>query len=110
MFNNAVVDSYLENNPAKSRIKPELIFTLEGERILQDNLQDNFRKYIEAAKLNPKLTFHCLRHTFASWLVRKGVSIYEVSKLLGHADIKTTQIYAHLRGDDLRKAVEILQV
>lgn len=89
--------------------KGELIFTLDGERILQDNLQDKFRKYVEAAELNPKLTFHCLRHTFASWLVQKGVSIYEVSKLLGHADIKTTQIYAHLRSDDLRNAVESLE-
>jgi len=88
--------------------KGDLIFTLNGERILQDNLQDKFRKYIEAAELNPKLTFHCLRHTFASWLVQKGVSIYEVSKLLGHADIATTQIYAHLRSDDLRDAVEML--
>ncbi len=86
----------------------DLIFTLDGERILQDNLQDKFRKYVEAAELNTKLTFHCLRHTFASWLVQKGVSIYEVSKLLGHADIKTTQIYAHLRSDDLRNAVERL--
>jgi len=40
--------------------------------------------------------------------VQKGVSIYEVSKLLGHADIKTTQIYAHLRSDELRNAVERL--
>jgi len=51
-----------------------------------------------------------LRHTFASWLVQKGVSIYEVSKLLGHADIKTTQIYAHLRSDDLRNAVKVLDI
>jgi site-specific recombinase XerD len=86
--------------------KSDLIFTLNGERILQDNLQDKFRKHVELAKLNPKLTFHCLRHTFSSWLVQKKVSIYEVSKLLGHADIKTTQIYAHLRSEDLRNAVE----
>ena len=86
----------------------DLIFTLNGERILQDNLQDKFKKYVKAAGLNSKLTFHCLRHTFASWLVQRGVSIYEVSKLLGHADIKTTQIYAHLRNDDLRRSVEML--
>ena len=89
--------------------KGDLIFTLDGARILQDNLQDKFRKYVEDAELNTKLTFHCLRHTFASWLVQKGVSIYEVSKLLGHSDIKTTQIYAHLRSDDLRNAVERLE-
>jgi site-specific recombinase XerD len=71
-------------------------------------VQNNFRRYIELGKMNSKLNFHSLRHTFASWLVQKGVSIYEVSKLLGHADIKTTQIYAHLRSDDLRDAVELL--
>jgi integrase len=109
----------IRNMPLNSRVfeivssrvanaKGDLIFTLNGERILQDNLQDKFRKYVTAAELNPKLTFHCLRHTFASWLVQKGVSIYEVSKLLGHADIKTTEIYAHLRSDDLRRSVELL--
>lgn len=86
----------------------ELVFTLNGDRILQDNLQDKFRKYVVAAELNTKLTFHCLRHTFASWLVQKGISIYEVSKLLGHSDIKTTEIYAHLTPDNLRSAVDLL--
>jgi len=43
------------------------------------------------------------------WLVQKGLSIYEVSKLLGYADIKTTQIYAHLRSDELCNAVERLE-
>ncbi|MFB3056508.1 MAG: tyrosine-type recombinase/integrase [Ignavibacteriaceae bacterium] len=37
--------------------------------------------------LNPKLNFHSLRNTFASWLVQKGVSIYEVSKLFCHNSI-----------------------
>jgi hypothetical protein len=36
--------------------------------------------------------------------MQNGVSTYEVSQLLGHVDIKTTQIYAHLRSDDLRNA------
>ena len=39
---------------------------------------------------------HALRHTFASHLVMKGVSIYEVSQWLGHKSVNTTMIYAHL--------------
>jgi site-specific recombinase XerD len=46
-----------------------------------------------------------LRHTFATWLVQKGVSIFEVQKLLGHSDIKVTQIYSHLAASDLHGAV-----
>ena len=45
---------------------------------------------------------------FASNLVRKGVSIYKASKLLGHSDIKVTEIYSHLRAKDLRTAVDML--
>ena len=75
----------------------------------QDFLSHKFAAYIRKAKINSKLNFHSLRHTFASRLVQRGVSIYEVSKLLGHSDIKTTQIYAHLRNEDLRNAVELLE-
>ena len=85
------------------------VFTYEGNPLSQDYLSHKFAGYVKKSELNKKLNFHSLRHTFASWLVQKGVSIYEVSKLLGHADITTTQIYAHLRSDDLRDAVERLE-
>jgi integrase len=84
------------------------IFTYKGSTINQDFISKKFKKLVIKAGINTYFNFHSLRHTFASWLVQKGVSIYEVSKLLGHADIKTTQIYAHLRSDDLRNAVELL--
>ena len=88
--------------------KGKIVFTLNGNTMRQVYLSQVFGEYVEDAEINIKLNFHSLRHTFASRLVQKGVSIYEVSKLLGHADIKTTQIYAHLRSDDLRNAVERL--
>ena len=71
-------------------------------------IQNNFRKYVKLAELNNKLNFHSLRHTFASWLVQSGVSLYVVSKLLGHSDIKTTQIYSHLSTENFRSAVDCL--
>jgi site-specific recombinase XerD len=86
----------------------DYVFTREGQLIKRKTLTERFKFINEKAKLNPDYHFHSLRHTFASWLVQKGVSIYEVSKLLGHSDIKTTQIYAHLRGDDLKRAVDLL--
>lgn len=74
----------------------------------QNNVSHIFKKYVLKANLNPHYHMHCLRHSFASWLIQKNISIFLVSKLLGHADIKTTQIYAHLRQDDLFNAVNHL--
>lgn len=53
--------------------------------------------------------WHTLRHTFASQLVMSGVDILTVSKLLGHADVKVTMIYAHLSRDHIAGAVQKLQ-
>jgi integrase len=64
------------------------IFLYNKQNMNQDFLSHKFAVYIRKAKINSKLNFHSHRHTFASRLVQKGVSIYEVSKLLGHSDIK----------------------
>lgn len=53
-------------------------------------------------------TFHTLRHTFASHLVMAGVDLYTVGDLLGHADYKQTQKYAHLSPDHRGRAVYAL--
>jgi integrase len=88
--------------------KSEIVFTLNGEKFKHEFLSKRFKKYVIKAKLNPKLKFHSLRHTFASWLVQKGVSIYHISKLLGHANVETTEIYSHLRTEDLRASINLL--
>jgi hypothetical protein len=54
----------------------------------------------------PDLRVHDLRHSFASFLVNAGRSLYEVQELLGHADIRTTSRYAHLCRERLIAAVE----
>lgn len=54
--------------------------------------------------------FHDLRHTFASLLIKSGVDIYTVSKLLGHGQVTTTQIYTHLYEDHVQDAVKKLVI
>jgi site-specific recombinase XerD len=56
----------------------------------------------------PDLRVHDLRHSFASFLVNAGRSLYEVQELLGHADIRTTSRYAHLSRERLFAAVEAI--
>lgn len=56
-----------------------------------------------------RVTMHTLRHSYASKLVRNGISLFEVSVLLGHSDSKMTQRYAHLAPNDAsRKAVGLI--
>jgi len=47
-------------------------------------------------------------HSFALALVQRGVSLYVVKELLGHEDLKTTQIYSHLKSENLYNAVNLL--
>lgn len=51
---------------------------------------------------------HDLRHSYASFLVNQGRSLYEVQRLLGHADSKTTQRYAHLSPGALLDAANVV--
>jgi len=54
------------------------------------------------------ITFHDLRHTFASRLVRKGVDLITVKDLLGHSSVKTTERYSHSNREQKQRAVELL--
>ena len=60
------------------------------------------------ANINKKVTCHILRHSFASNLVLKGADIGQVQKLLGHWDLKSTEIYLHANIDELRNTVSLM--
>lgn len=86
------------------------IFTrVKGVLLNTDYISKSFKKAVRRAKLDDRIHFHTLRHSFASCLVQNGVSLYVVKELLGHQDITTTQIYAHIKSDNLIDAVKKLE-
>jgi len=64
-------------------------------------------QWVLRAGITKQITFHCARHTYATFLLTKGVDIYTVSKMLGHRELKTTQIYTKVIDQKKRDAVNV---
>jgi integrase len=92
-------------NSLKETAASELIFHDKGKRLVVNNISRMFKPFITGAGLRKELHFHSLRHTFASWLVQDGVSLYEIQRLLGHSNIAVTEVYSHLEPEKLHSTV-----
>jgi integrase len=89
----------------------KFVFTHCGRKVKESYVTHRFSDYKTMSGIQKNgLHFHSLRHTFASWLVKEGVSIYEVQRLLGHSNIAVTEIYSHLQPCQLHNAVNKLQI
>ncbi len=95
---------------AKRSKKPSAshVFSDKNGGKLKTKLREKLIQIAMAAGIPDLTKVHTLRHTFASHLVMAGVDLPTVKKLMGHSDIETTMIYAHLAPDHLSKAVEKL--
>jgi integrase len=83
------------------------VFTLHGKRLR--DIRTAFEVAHKRAGLGKDVTFHTLRHTFASWYVmRPGSDLKVLQELLGHQDMKTTMIYSHLSPDYKRAARNLI--
>lgn len=81
------------SNEPKKRISRS--YYLIVEKLFNEGIKDK----------KMRVTFHTLRHTFASWLVEKGTDIYIVQDLMGHSSIELTARYAHIRNEVKKSAV-----
>ena len=87
---------------------PHVFCTEDGGRLTHSMVKDVVPNACRRAGLAKRLTMHGLRHTFASHLVMRGVTLVAVKELLGHAQISTTMRYAHLAPSATRDAVRLL--
>jgi integrase/recombinase XerD len=85
-----------------------VFYRVKGVRLNENYVSKKFKSYLRAAGLDEIIHFHTLRHSFASLLVQRGVSLYVIKELLGHEALSTTQIYSHLQQQNLRDAINLL--
>jgi len=98
-----MLNSRKENNVRNN----ELIFFENNSFLGQARYIKKIHKLCKDLKFR-RISWHVLRHTFASHLAQKGISLKAIQELLGHSDIKTTMRYAHLSPRELRQAVDVL--
>ena len=67
-------------------------------------------QWIRTAGITKNITFHCFRHTYATLQISAGTDIYTVSKMLGHRELKTTQIYAKIVDKTKREAADKIKL
>lgn len=90
----------------KGKPNEELAFQKEGHPWGKNHHVRLLQEACKAAKVHPAISFHELRHTYASHLAQAGVDLLTISKLLGHADTRiTSRHYAHLADRTLAQAV-----
>ncbi len=111
-FNDRIEEILVRNSNrqlANGNILREFVFTQNnGKPYKLDTISKSFKKVIREAGFDEALHWHSLRATAASNWVNKKVPIYTVQKLLGHANVSTTQVYSKVSLDELRDAVNRL--
>lgn len=103
---------YLPLSPEALKWMPE-----RGDKTAEDHVFDLpspsmmnilIKPWAKAAGIDKRFTFHTARHTFATMMLTLGADLYTTSKLLGHADVKMTQVYAKIINQKKDSAVNLV--
>lgn len=89
-----------EKGKSHQPVFPYLKYSDRNNKRIQD--------WVNRADIGKHITFHCFRHTYATLLLTEGVDIYTVSKMLGHKNLQTTQIYTKVIDDKKNEAANKL--
>lgn len=95
--------------PEMERRRPNdrpLFLNVHGGKLTSRSVERLLKKYLMGANLNPKISPHALRHSFATHMLDAGADLRSVQELLGHASLSTTQIYTHVTVEKLKKVYD----
>ncbi len=93
--------------PAPQLASPALWLARTGHRLSYAMIEQRIKGYATEAEV--KACVHTFRHCCASHLLRHGASVRHIQKLLGHSNLRATEIYLHLDMEDLKRAVSVLE-
>lgn len=102
-YTREILETYLkEGRPylVKDKDEKALFLNHRGQQLTRQGLWLIIKAYARQVNLSAEVTPHTLRHSFAAHKLNSGTNLEEVQKLLGHANISTTQIYTQLTDDE----------
>ena len=76
-------------------------------KISTDTVEDVLKEWMKDCKIDKHITYHCSRHTAATLAISAGAELYSVSKILGHRNLVSTQVYAKV---NLEKKIETVNL
>lgn len=97
---------FLEARYAQGGSTGPLFLNTEGRRLRSATFRKRLRALPRRLEIEPHLTPHRFRHTAATLLIEEGIDIRMVQSLLGHANLRTTEIYVQVSNHALRRALE----
>lgn len=115
-----IITSYMPLNPGPEQfifgMLPEKLDMKDGRELKKqigmanNKINVSLKEIAAKVGIEKPLSFHISRHTWATRALRKGISIDKVSKIMGHSEIRETQIYAKIVNEELDKAMDVFNV
>ncbi len=106
-----VIQHYMEFRNKRAQSNPNfdskvLFVNKHGRRLSTRSVRRKMDKYLKMAGLDPQISPHTLRHSFATHMLNNGADLRSVQELLGHQSLSTTQVYTHLTTGKLKEVYE----
>lgn len=99
------INKYLFQRPKllKNKNTKELFLNSRGDKITREGFFKVLKKILLEKGLNPNISPHTLRHSFATHLLEYGADLRVIQEMLGHSDVSTTRIYTHITNQKVRE-------